>query len=163
MPRPIKVEGLSSLAAAFRELPKATGKAVLRRVLLKRAAPLRDAAQSKAPKGETGFLKQSAGAGTKLSARQAQLHKAASGGGPMMTAAGWRSEAKNFVEVFVGFRSSPASIVQEFGSVNQPAQPFMRPAWDANQMSVLEGLKDDLWGEIRKTAERRAKRLAKRG
>lgn len=157
----VRIEGLKELEAALGELPKSTGKSVLRRVLLKRAAPVRDAAQSRAPKGETGVLKASAGAGTKLSARQAKLNKAANGGGAKMTADGWRSDAKNSVEVYVGFKSSPASIVQEFGSVTQPPQAFMRPAWDATQGGVLEGLKDDLWNEIQKAAKRVAKRKAK--
>lgn len=157
----VRVEGLRELEAALKELPKATGKSVLRRVLLKRAAPIRDAAQSRAPRGETGHLQESAGAGTKLSPRQARLHRAETGGGAKMTGAGWRSDPKSTVEVFVGFRSSAASIVQEFGSVDQPAQPFMRPAWDAGKGAALDGIAADLWAEIKKTAERRAKRLAK--
>lgn len=154
----VHVEGLRELDQALKQLPKATGKAVLRRVLLKRAEPMRATAEAKAPR-DTGGLARSATKGTKLSKRQRALHKGT--GGPRLTADGWKSDAKSEVEVFVGFPSSPKSIVQEFGSSEQSPQPFMRPAWDANKMGILEGLKDDLWAEVKKTAERRAKRLAR--
>lgn len=157
----VKVEGLRELEGALKELGKATGKNVLRRVLLKRAQPVADAANARAPK-DTGKLARSGAATTKLSRRQKALHKAENGGGAKMTGAGWRSDPKSSVEVFVGYPSSPKSIVQEFGSIDLPPQPFMRPAWDAEQAGVLEGLKDDLWNEIDKAAKRKAARAAKK-
>jgi hypothetical protein len=47
-----------------------------------------------------------------------------------------------------------------------PAQPFARPAWDADGKKMLDRLKAELWADIQKTvarAERRAARLAARG
>ncbi len=160
MVRIVRVEGLRELDRALRELPKATGKNVLRRVLRKRAEPLRADAEARAPR-DTGHLAASAGIGTKLSRRQAQLQKEADGGGPRMTSEGWRSAKKHGVTMYVGFPSTPKSIVQEFGNSDQPAQPFMRPAWDANKNGILDGLAQDLGDEIKRAADRLAKKAAR--
>ena len=50
--------------------------------------------------------------------------------------------------------------MQEFGTVKDPRQPYLRPAWDAERIGVLEGIKEDLWAEIEKAAARRARRAA---
>ena len=55
----------------------------------------------------------------------------------------------------------PQAHLQEFGTKDQPPQPFMRPAWDAEKRGVLEGIKDDLWAEIKKAAARLAKKALK--
>lgn len=160
MARIVHIEGLRELDRALGDLPKATAKNVLKRVLLKRAKPLEDAARANAPV-DIGHLAASAAATTRLSRRQARLHRRESGGGARRTAEGWRSDPKGDVFVFVGFPSSPKSIVQEFGSIDQSPQPFMRPAWDAEQRGILEGLKTDLWTEIDKAAKRLARKQAR--
>lgn len=164
MAQTVRVEGLRELEAALKDLSKATGKSVLRRVLLKRAEPVAAAARAMAPDDpDTGGydLRKSITVGTKLSRRQASLNRAATGGGARMTAEGFRSDPKNSVEVFVGAGPVPHAHLQEFGTVNHGPQPFMRPAWDANKNGVLAGLKDDLWAEIEKAAKRLAKKAAK--
>lgn len=45
----VKIEGLSELKAALEELPKATTKSVMRKVLIARAKPIAEAAKALAP------------------------------------------------------------------------------------------------------------------
>jgi HK97 gp10 family phage protein len=148
----VKIEGLAELEKTFAELPKATGKNVLRRVLRRRAEPIADAARGMAPDDPaTGGndLRSSIGVGTQLSKRQKGLHRKM-----------FRND-KAAVEMFVGAGPLPQAHNQEFGNVNHGPQPFMRPAWDAGQSAVLEGLKDDLWQEIDSASKRLAKKRAK--
>lgn len=152
MAQRVHIEGLRELDRALRELPKATGKAVLRRILKKRSEPLAAAMRAGAPDDpDTGGndLRSSIAVGTKLSKRQAGIHRK------------MFKDDKASVEVFVGAGPLPHAHLQEFGSSLHGAQPFARPAWDAGHMSILTGLKEDLWTEIRKTAQRLAKKVAR--
>lgn len=149
----VTVEGLSDLEANLRELPKAVARNVLRKVLLKRAQPLAASMKNLAPDDPSTpsnkDLKGSIAAGTKLSPRQARLHRKET------------KDDKQFAEVFVGAGKIPHAHLQEFGTITNHPQPFARPAWAENQDAILEGLKDDLWTEIEKTAKRRASRIAR--
>jgi len=153
----MKVEGLKELEAALSELPKSTGKAVMRRTLKKAGQPIADHARSLAPDDpDTGGddLKTSIAVSTKLSKRQRGIHKKM-----------FRDD-KASVEMFVGAGPSPKAHNQEFGNVNHGPQSFMRPAWDAKQGETLEIIKTEMWGEIEKAAKRlarKAARLAARG
>lgn len=149
----VRIEGLSQLADTMRELPKATQKNVLKRVLMKRGQPLATAMRNLAPDDprtpNTKDLKGSIGVGTKLTPRQSRLHK---------------KETKNdkqFAEVFVGAGKVPHAHLNEWGTINMAAQPFARPAWDENKDAILDGIKDDLWTEIDRAAKRHARKLAK--
>ena len=150
----VKIEGLRELEVALAELPKATGKNVLRRVLRKRAQPIADVARSMAPDDPaTGGndLRSSIGVGTRLSPRQRALHRKAV------------KDDRAFAEMFVGAGPLPHSHMQEFGTVHHGPQPFMRPAWDGGKAATLDGIADDLWSEIDKSARRLAKKRAKAG
>lgn len=135
-----KIEGLRELEQALAELPKATGKNVLKRALLKAGAPIASMAASLAP-FLRGKLRQSFGTGTKLSRRQRREHK-----------------QESTVEVFAGPGALVQAITQEFGTRNHRPQPFMRPAWDANKRQALESVKDELAEEIEKTRQRAARK-----
>ncbi|MCG7508873.1 HK97-gp10 family putative phage morphogenesis protein [Mesorhizobium retamae] len=139
----VKVEGLRELEQALKQLPKANAKAVLRRTLKEAGEPIAKAARAKAPKFEM-YLSESIDVGTKLSRRQAGLHK-----------------KQSPVEMFVGPGPDPAAHLAEFGSIHGPAQPFMRPAWDENKDQALETIANLTWLEIEKTAARLAKKAAK--
>ena len=141
----VKVEGLKGLEAALGELGKAAGKAVLRRTAVKALKPFDDTWRAEAPH-LTGQLEGSGGVGTKLTRRQARLNR--------------KRDDKSSVEVFAG-PNNPAAVPQEFGTVDQSAQPFMRPAWDATQGKVLDGVKTTLGEEIDKTAQRLARKAAR--
>jgi HK97 gp10 family phage protein len=144
MKNTVHVEGLRELEAALSELPRATGKNVVRRVLLKRAQPVADQMRSAAPR-EFGNLQTSIGVSTKLSNRQKRQHR----------------KMKADVEVFIGAGALPQAHLQEFGTFKEPPQPFARPAWDASKNSVLDGIGKDLWAEIEKAAARLARKTAR--
>jgi len=144
----VKVEGLREVEKALEGLPKATGKAVLRRVLKKRAQPIADAMEAKAPRDE-GTLAASAGVSTKLTKRQKAQHRKM-----------FRND-KAAVEMFAGVGGLPQAHAQEFGNVKHSPQPFARPAWDETQGQVLDGITQDLWDEILKASKRLAKKAAR--
>ncbi|WP_315920435.1 HK97-gp10 family putative phage morphogenesis protein [Mesorhizobium sp. SP-1A] len=146
--RTVTVDGLRDLDAALGHLPKATGKAVLRRTLKKAAEPLISDAKAKVPV-LTGALQISISTGTKLTKRQARLHRKM-----------FRDD-KASVEMFVGAGGLAQATQAEFGNEHQTAEPYMRPAWDANQGQVLDIIKNELGAEIMKAAQRLAKKAAK--
>lgn len=141
----VKIEGLRELEATLAELPKATGKNVLRRVLIKAAQPIEADAAAAAPE-LTGRLRRDVSTGTRLNRRQAAMA---------------RRLGKSEVEVHVGV-NDPAGVQNEFGNAHQRPQPFLRPAWDANRQGALETISSDLGAEIAKSAARLARRAARR-
>ena len=163
----IKIEGLREIQAALQELSKATARNVVKRVLLKRAQPIVEAARTRAPV-RTGKLRDSIIA----QARGGNAGKAAFAeairGGASRAAAGRAAREANraagsTVEVAIGPHDGAfyASLV-EFGTAHSSPKPFLRPAWDAGKMQVLDGVGDDMWAEIKKALARQAKRLAKK-
>lgn len=143
----VKIEGLRELEKSLANLPKATGKATLRKVLKEAGEPLAQSMRALAPKDEF-HLAESIDVGTRLTRRQRSLHKAEGGG-------------QDFSEAFVGV-NNPAGVQQEFGNENHPAQPFARPAWDGEKRNVLFIITHRLWTAIEEAAARLAKR-AERG
>lgn len=139
----VRVLGLSQLEQGLSELPRATGKNVLRRVLRQRGEPIAERARNLAPVDE-GELKDSIGVSTKLSRSQRRKRR-----------------KRATVEMFVGPGGHPQAITQEFGTFFHPPQPFMRPAWAAEKGSILEDLSSDLWTEIDKAAQRIARKQAR--
>lgn len=136
--------GLRDLTRALGELPKTTARNTLKRVLVKAAKPIEDAAETNAPK-LTGRLTRSIVTGTRLTRPQARQAK---------------KDGKFFAEVHVG-TADPAGIPQEFGTFKESAQPFMRPAWEANKDGALKIIKDELGTEIEKSAARLARKAAR--
>ena len=45
--------------------------------------------------------------------------------------------------------------MQEFGTVNQPARPFMRPLWEQRKMGILNDVADGLGAGVMRLAKRR--------
>lgn len=145
MARKVKIEGLRELEAALADLPRATGKNVLRRVLKKAAAPIESTAEALAPH-LTGTLERNIHMGTRLTRRQAQMVR--------------KADSKSSAEIHVG-TADPAGIQTEFGNVNQNAEPWLRPAWDQNKEGALNTIATDLGGEIDKAAARLARKAAR--
>lgn len=140
----LEVEGLSELEEALKELPRATARNVLLRVLKAKAQPIADAGEALAPR-LTGGLAQSYQVSTKLSRSQKKTKK------------------QSGVEVYVGPTAHPKSIQTEFGNSHQAPHPHLRPAWDGNVMNVLDGITESLRAEIEKARARlarKAERLA---
>lgn len=154
------VEGLSDLLDNLLELPKATGRNVLRRVATKALEPMERTAEALAPH-LSGELRDSIKVSTNLSKRQKSQHNRDIGAKTVVTSEGYRSTAKTAVFVFMGPQGSPKSIVQEFGSVDQAPHPYMRPAWDGNKERSLDIVKEELGDEIEKAAARLARKAAK--
>lgn len=144
-PVTFKIEGLSQCDEALGTLKKATAKAVLRRVGKKALEPMADAAERFAPV-LTGHLRDSITTGTKLTRRQARLNKA--------------DPPEDFVSIFMG-PNNPAAVPQEFGTFDQPAQPFMRPAFELEAEPTIMRVRDLLKPEIDKTIQRAAARALK--
>lgn len=144
-----KVEGLAGLNSALAEVgKKATQKNILKRSLTKAAEPFLAVWKGAAPR-RTGHYEQSLHIGTKLTrSQQGSAYK------PEGTL--------GFVEIHVG-TNDPAGQQQEFGNVNHPAQPSGRPAWDSQKQSVLVSFSGLMWEDLRKTAERAARKSAKAG
>ena len=136
-----KVDGLKELQTALQELPKATGRNVMQRTLIKAAKPIETAAIAKVPVA-TGNLKKSITTSTRLTKRQRSAQP-----------------KRSLVEVYVG--SSSIGTLVEFGTSDTPPQPFLRPAWDGNKEQALKIIKDEMGNEIAKAAARLAKKAAR--
>ena len=140
-----KLEGFRELDAALGKLPKATAKNVLRRVLKKAADPIDQDASAAAP-FLTGGLQRSVIAGTRLTRSQRR-------GSYLQT-------SNYYAEIHIG-TSQSKGMFQEFGTFKDTAQPWFRPAWEANKTVALKIIGDELKIEIEKAAKRYAKKLAK--
>ena len=154
----IRVEGLRELDRALGQLPRATGKNVLRRVGRNALQPIIDDAKTKVHTGLTGNLKSSLAVSTKLSSAQKKKHRKTVRGD------------KSSIEIFAGagpHNFVPQAIFEEFGVMRGKSgkksspHPFLRPAWDAGKMKVLGDIKKDLWTEIKKAADRVARKKAR--
>ena len=142
----VKIEGLSELKAAFEQLPKATGKSVMRKVLMGRAKSIATAAKALVAV-ESGELRDSITASTRLSKHQRREAE----------------ETASYVEVYVGAGPLPHAHLVEFGSVNNQPQPYLRPAWDSAKGALLDNFKEDLWSEMEKAVGKLAQNAAKGG
>lgn len=151
MPERPGVYGVQETLANLREFPRATGRATLRRALVKAAQPVAIVARSYAPDDPTTpapDLKSSIAVATQLTARH-------------------RSSKQNEVEVYIGpTRQADRAVlnyaaIQEFGSYKQAARPFMRSAWERTKGLVQTILIKELAVEFEKTAARLSRKFFK--
>lgn len=159
--------GFKELDRELERLSKAAGKGVLRRSLKKAAEPLVELVRSRVPVHK-GTLAASIAVSTKLAKRQAGQHRKM-----------FRND-KASVEMFVGpsydlgaggrhghlveFGTAPHMNGGVFAGTMHPGtapQPFMRPAWDSDQVAMIDRLGNDLWAEIEKTIARAERKAAK--
>jgi len=141
-----KVEWLVGSDQALAEVgKKSTQKNILVRTLKKAAKPIDDEASSLAPK-DTGKLEISVITGTQLTRRQ--------------RSSAYKAGALGVAEVHVGTALS-RGLFQEFGTFKMPAHPFMRPAWEHNKEKAEQIIGTELWVEIKKAADRAARKWAK--
>lgn len=148
-----KVEGFKEMDAALQEYrdsfdaSKATTKNILKRAAMDALVPMADAAEANAPV-LTGHLRDSIAEGTRLTSRQARLNKA-------------RDDAST-VNVFMG-PDDPGAVAIEFGTFDQPARPFLRPAFQSEAQGTIQRLSGSLKGQLDKAtvrAQRKALRKA---
>lgn len=144
----VRIDGLKELDQALSQLPRATGKNVLRRIGIRSLAPVISAARNNVPVYR-GDLKESLKITTKLSKRQQRENAKAV------------ADGKASVQLYAGAAALPHAHLVEFGTATTPPQPFMRPAWDANKDEVLDIIKSELGDEITKAAARLARKAAR--
>lgn len=166
-----------------RELEKALGelgtlyrrKKAARDALMEGAEPVHSSAEAKAPvrSGEKTFgiggsLVPSEGGRRRVRVggesgrrRQGALKSHVSIGTRLNRSQRRANRDKMPVEVYVGTRDR-AGRLQEFGTREAAAQPWLRPAWDATKMRALEIIKSALWRQISRQAALQA-RAIKRG
>ncbi|QTH21995.1 HK97 gp10 family phage protein [Rhizorhabdus wittichii] len=144
-----RVEGLKECNSALGQLPRHVGKATLVRFGKKRLEPMAASARENAPEDE-GKLKRSIIVGTRQGS-PGQRRK--------------RFADKATVEVYMGPTADgyPQALPQEFGGPNNAPQGYMRKAWDEHSDQLLDGIAEDLSGQIAAAAKRVAKRRARKG
>ena len=165
----VSIEGLRELDEALGELPKATGRNVMRRALMAAVGPIVEDAQRLAPV-RSGRLQKSIMVSTKASKRLglSEYAEVMRGGGSQseayaaMRAVRASNTANTAMQVYVGpSRAAPHAHLVEFGSANNSPQPFLRPAWDAGWRTALESIKGHMRGEIDKAVVRLARKQAR--
>jgi hypothetical protein len=153
-----KITGGEDIAKAVNGLSKAVYRAAGTEILLRRTRGTLHAMRNKlrVSNEATGALKDSLGQGPTQNARR------------MRTAVRIGSRV-NAVRVVDGKVSRPARTVHltELGFAHEgggtvPAQPFIRPAWEATQDAVSAGIQGDYARLIEKTAVKRAARATRR-
>lgn len=150
------VDGGEELAAVFDELPKSLTDAVLRATAKKALAPVAATAASMVRRDD-GDVADSITVSTTLSKRQKKLFRRRgeiavyAGPSPPQGAAG------HLIEFGTGPRYHKSG---KFVGI-MPASPFMRPAWDAHSGQVLQTMRDEIWGVLKKAVARLRKRAEK--
>jgi HK97 gp10 family phage protein len=151
----VELIGFKEMDQALAELPKATGKNVLRRIARGALEPMANAAAAKAPT-RTGRLAYSISVSEKRTSRA----KWQSGK--------FRSAASTGITMAMGPASGLGTLqyasFDEFGTVDTPAFAYMRAAWDGGAYQALDYVKANLRIAIKtaaaKVARKRAKALA---
>jgi len=145
----ITITGFDELNRALAEdLPKATSKAVLRRTAIKVMERIRVGMAERAPK-DSGELAGSMRTQPVKAKRISRTRYAASSGVSVNTGPTGREEGGN-------------AAWQEFGTVDEPAQPYARPTADAEGMNVLNDAKGELTAQIDAAKARIARKAARR-
>ncbi len=150
----VKLEGLAGLEEALVELEQFTGrttsgKNAVQRGMRKALASIEARAKQLVPE-DSGKLRES------IATKKARARRGAGG----------RYLRESGIEMLTGptgREEGGVGAFQEFGTVNMPASPFMRPAADAGADQVITEVAGLLRDEITKTAERARKRAAKKG
>lgn len=159
MPEAMVLTGFKELERTLAQLPKATGKNVLRRVGKGALQPMADMAQAKAPK-RTGTLAYSIAVSEKRTKRAKKSTTKFVNGQ-------FRASASTGVEVAMGPSAGKGVLYyasfDEFGTVDTPAFAYMRAAWDAGFFPALEYVKDNLWAAVEKASAKFAVKRAKAG
>lgn len=145
----VRLEGFRELDAALAELPKATQRNVLRRVLRNAAKPTLAAMEARAPR-DTGWTAGSLAISNTLNPANRREQK---------------REGKAFAEVYVGSTRGSAAAFQEFGTEYgtsiRPPRPYLRPAWEDTNGEALSIIQSQLGAEIEKARARRARKAAR--
>ena len=173
----VGLDGFAQTQSQLGQMKRATQKAVLRRAGLAALQPMAAIAAALAPK-DTGKLSNDIA----VSARAGGSSIGLAEFGAVLRGGGSKAEARTAlrnarrgaaigdheVELYMGPVAGTKddaikAVVQEFGSSNQPPQPYLRPAFDTDKYALLQRLRPLLWAEIEKTLARTAARAARTG
>lgn len=144
----VKTKGFKELEKILAEqLPQATSRNVLRRVAKGALEPMADVAARLAPEDE-GRLAFS------IDVSEGRTRRAKTG-----------FQRIRGVQMAMGPASGLATLQYasfvEFGTIDTPAQPYMRPAWETGKMDALEYVQDNLWREVQAAVKRITKKQAR--
>ncbi len=165
-----KIEGLSELNDELSNFSKATSGNILKRAVSAAGAMIAEEAPKIAPKlrgtlrreiqvgkakiitpGKAAFARAMEEGGTRAEAAAAARNANREAGGTGRSAVTQVGPTKR----------AGQGILQEFGTAHHPAQPFMRPTWDAYGAQAAEVMADALAEEIDKATKRAEKRAAR--
>ena len=150
MKQTFKLEGFRELERALGEdLPRATAKGVLTRTGKKAMKPLEARMAELAPVDEGKY--RDSFATKKVKASRGSNGRYA------------RSSGVEIASGPTGKQGGGVGSWQERGTVNMPANPHIRPAVDEKGLEVIQSVRDTLATEIRKSAERIARKNARKG
>lgn len=148
----VKTRGFREVEKKLSNLKEVTGRNVLRKVAKGALEPMADVAAQKAPE-ESGILSFS------IVVTEKRTRRAKTGFG------------KNYFQRVRGIQMAmgPATGLGatyyaahvEFGTIDTPAQPYMRPAWDTGAMKALDYVQDNLWREVAKAVGRVQKKAGR--
>ena len=154
-----KIEGVKELTDLFEQLPKSLTDQVVKNTAKKALQPVLDHAKTTVlHQSSVNYdLLNSMVISTRLSKSQRQFVKK----GEIAVYAGPaypKGAVGHLIEFGTGPRYTKAG--KYVGIIK--AEPFMRPAWDAEGGTVLEIMREDIWGVLKK-AVRSLRRRAQRG
>lgn len=156
----VKTRGFRECEKVLSQLPRATSKNVLRKVGKPPMEAMAAQAAALAPhrRGVLSFSISVSEKGTRRATWKGTRNVQFVGGR-------FTSERAQSIVIAMGPASGLGALQYasfgEFGTIDTPAQPFMRPTWDAQAQRALDYVQEHLWLEVSKAAERRAGRLAK--
>ncbi len=148
----VEMLGLGDIDQALRDLVKPlTARNVVVKGLRVALEPMRDEMIQLAPEDQ-GDLKRGIGITRKLSRRQRRMAKR-----------GVRSDVEVYLGPDVSYAQNASSkaVVQEFGSVDQPPQPYIRPAWERHKREVAPRFAEAVKPEITRAAQRLERKAAR--
>jgi hypothetical protein len=160
----VSVSGFRELDQALAQLPKAIARNVLKRTLAKAAEPIAEAARQAVPVDQ-GDLKASISVSPRIknkvgSSEFSAAMRAGLGKDAAVRAMrdARRAGGSSFAETHIGPAAKKGVIryahLVEFGTAKMPAEPYMRPAWDAEKESALRIIRAELGNEIIAAARR---------
>lgn len=158
----VSVSGQKDLSEVFEGLPKSLTDSVLRETAKKALKPVAEMAQSLAPVGDTGNLRDSIIVSTQLTKRQRRAFPHRKGEVHVYAGPSYKLGAGGRHGHLVEFGTGPRYNKSGKYLGIMPARPFMRPAWDALSSSVLKTMQEEIWGVLLK-AVRRMRKRAERG
>ena len=132
----IKLQGMREIEKKLGQLKSATAKNKARKILKEAGEPVARMARALAPI-DLGELRESIDVSPHLNRSQRKKN---------------RKGSFADVEMHIGPSGVPQAILQEFGTYKEPAQPFMMPAWKANDMKTLDLIGAKLWASVQSKA-----------